>query len=98
MTIEWVAIGLMGLVTLLTRVTGVGLARWIPKTPFWERFVHHLPTTLLVSIAVPAFANGDLILMLAALVTLMAAMLGLPLVVCMAIGIASVALQRLLAV
>jgi uncharacterized membrane protein len=98
MTIEWVAIGLMGLVTLLTRVTGVGLARWIPKTPFWERFVHHLPTTLLVAIAVPAFANGDLVLKLAALVTLTAAMFGLPLVVCMAMGIATVALQRLLVV
>jgi uncharacterized membrane protein len=98
MTIEWVAIGLMGLVTLLTRVTGVGLARWIPKTPFWERFVHHLPTTLLVAIAVPAFANGDLVLTLAALVTLTAAMFGLPLVVCMMMGIATVALQRLLAV
>jgi uncharacterized membrane protein len=93
-TIEWIAIALMGVVTFVTRVAGVGLARWIPQTPFWQRFVNHLPTTLLVAIAVPAFVSGDFVLTLAAVATLVTASFGLHLIFCMAVGMASVALLR----
>jgi uncharacterized membrane protein len=94
--LEWLAIGLMGLVTFVTRAAGVGLARWIPQTPFWQSFVQHLPTTLLVAIAAPAFATGDPILTIAAVATLLAAMRGLNLVVCMLLGAGVVALLRVL--
>jgi uncharacterized membrane protein len=94
--LEWLAIGLMGLVTFVTRAAGVGLARWIPQTPFWQSFVQHLPTTLLVAIAAPAFATGDAVLTIAAGVTLLAAMRGLNLVVCMFLGAGVVALLRAL--
>lgn len=94
--VEWAAIATMGAVTFLTRVAGVGLARWIPQTFFWRRLMHHLPTTLLVAIAVPAFASGDLPVTAAAAVTLVVAAWGLNLVVCMAAGTATVALLRLL--
>jgi uncharacterized membrane protein len=93
---EWLAIGLMGLVTFVTRAAGVGLARWIPRTPFWQSFVQHLPTTLLVAIAAPAFATGDLILTIAASMTLLAAIRGLNLIVCMLLGAGVVALLRAL--
>lgn len=94
-SIEWLAIGLMGLVTFATRVAGVGLADWIPKTPFWRRCVGYLPTTLLVAIATPAFASGDVALTLAAAATLVAAAFGVHLVACMAMGMATVALLRI---
>jgi uncharacterized membrane protein len=94
--LEWLVIGLMGLVTFVTRVAGVGLARWVPQTPFWQSFVQHLPTTLLVAIAAPAFASGDPILTIAAIVTLLAATRGLNLIVCMSLGVGVVALMRAL--
>jgi uncharacterized membrane protein len=94
-SIEWIAIGLMGAVTFFTRVAGVGLAKWIPETFFWQRLMHHLPTTLLVAIAVPAFLSGDIAMTVAAVVTLVVAALGLNLVICMAAGMATVALLRL---
>jgi uncharacterized membrane protein len=95
-TLEWIAIGLMGIVTFVTRVAGVGLAKWIPQTPFWRRFVNYLPATLLVAIAAPVFASGDLALTLAAALTLLCALSGLHLVACMGVGMAAVALLRLL--
>lgn len=94
-TVEWLAIGLMGIVTLMTRVAGVGMARYIPRTLFWQRFMNHLPTTLLVAIAVPAFITGDVAVTLAAAATALAAIFGLNLVVCMTIGVGCVALLRL---
>lgn len=94
-TIEWLAIALMGLVTLVTRVAGVGMARWIPRTLFWQRFMNHLPTTLLVAIAVPAFMSGDPAMTLAAGITALVAMSGLNLVVCMTVGVGCIALLRL---
>jgi uncharacterized membrane protein len=94
--LEWLVIGLMGLVTFVTRVAGVGLARWIPQTPFWQSFVQHLPTTLLVAIAAPAFASGDPILTIAAVVTLLAATRGWNLIICMSLGVGVVALMRAL--
>ena len=95
-TIEWIVIGLMGLVTLFTRLAGVGLAGWIPETPFWQRFLNHLPATLLVAISVPAFLSGDFVLTAGAAVTLVVAAFGLQLVTCMAIGVGTVALLRLI--
>lgn len=94
-TIEWLIIGVMGVVTLITRVAGVGLARWIPQTPFWQRFMNYLPATLLVAIAVPSFASGDVALSIAAALTLASAAFGLNLVASMTIGVASVALLRI---
>jgi uncharacterized membrane protein len=95
-TSEWIVIGLMGVVTLATRIAGVGMARWIPQTPFWRSFVSYLPATLLVAIAAPVFASGDPALTAAATLTLLCAAVGLHLVVCMGVGIGSVALLRLL--
>lgn len=93
--IEWLAIALIGLVTLVTRIAGVGLARFVPQTAFWRSFINHLPTTLLVAIAAPAFATGDFALTAGAIVTLWAAVSGLHLVACMSIGVGTVALLRL---
>lgn len=95
--IEWLAIGAMGVVTFATRVAGTWLARWIPRTPRWNRFMQALPGTLLVAIVAPAFVTGDPIHLAAALVTLAIAMRGAHLVVSMAAGVACVALLRALA-
>src|SRR3954468_7326338 len=92
--IEWAVIGLMGLVTLTTRVAGVAMARWIPQTPFYERFMTYLPATLLVAIAVPSFATGDIPLTIAAVLTLIFAACRFNLVVSMGVGVAAVALLR----
>src|SRR3954452_681687 len=92
--IEWTVIGLMGLVTLTTRVAGVGMARWIPQTPFWQRFMNYLPATLLVAIAAPSFATGDLPLTVAAVLTLVFAAYHFNLVVSMGVGVMAVALMR----
>lgn len=95
-TIEWMVIAMMGLVTLVTRLAGVGMASWIPQTPFWQRFLNHLPATLLVAISVPAFLTGDVVLTAGAIVTMVVAAFGLQLVTCMGIGVATVALLRLI--
>ena len=94
MTNKWLVIGLMGAVTLATRLGGVSMARYIPQTPAWRRFMHHLPTTLLVAIAAPAFFSGDPVLTAAAAATLLVAALGLHLVGSMAVGVLTVALLR----
>lgn len=93
-TVEWLIIGLMGLVTLATRVAGVGMARWIPQTPYWQRFMNYLPATLLVAIAVPSFATGDLPLTIAAVLTLVFAAFRFNLAISMGVGVAAVALLR----
>jgi uncharacterized membrane protein len=93
---EWVVIALMGVVTLFTRIVGVALVRWIPQTFFWQRFMQHLPSTLLVAIVVPGFISGDTVLTMAAALTLLTAALGLHFVASMGLGIASVALLRLI--
>ena len=92
--IEWLVIGLMGIVTLTTRVAGVAMARWIPQTPFWQRFMNYLPATLLVAIAVPSFATGDLPLSVAAVLTLVFAAYRFNLIVSMGVGVMAVALMR----
>ncbi len=56
---EWFAIFAVGLVTLATRVGGVYLRVLIPETPFWQRFFEHVPTALLVAIAMPYLTAGD---------------------------------------
>jgi uncharacterized membrane protein len=94
MTNKWLVIGLMGAVTLATRLGGVSMARYIPQTPAWRRFMHHLPTTLLVAIAAPAFFSGDLVLTAAAAVTLLVAAAGLHLVGSMTVGVLTVAFLR----
>ncbi|MEZ5740737.1 MAG: AzlD domain-containing protein [Burkholderiaceae bacterium] len=93
-TLGWVAIGLLGLVTLATRVGGVYLGRFLPSTPFWQRFLQQLPSTLLVAIALPAFLHGEAAQLVAAAVTLLVATRRVNLVIVMAIGMASVALMR----
>lgn len=94
MPTDWLAIVLIGLVTFFTRVGGVGLANWIPQTPFWQRLLGHLPATLLVSIALPAFVTGNVATTVAAVVTLLVATARSNLVLCMAAGMATVALLR----
>jgi uncharacterized membrane protein len=91
---EWALIGLMGIVTLTTRVAGVAMARWIPQTPFYQRFMTYLPATLLVAIAVPSFATGDIPLTVAAVLTLIFAACRFNLIVSMGVGVAAVALLR----
>lgn len=93
-TFAWLAIVLMGLVALLTRVAGVSLARWMPSTPFWQRFFAYLPGTLLLSIAVPSFLSGDLAVVTASSLVLVVAMFRVNLVIAMVVGIATVALLR----
>ena len=93
----WLAIGLIGLVSYLTRVIGVPIAAWIPKTAFWQRFFESLPSCLLVSIAVPSFVSGRPAEMAGALVTLLLAMRKLNLIVAMIGGILTVAAWRSLA-
>lgn len=92
--IEWLAIAAMGVVTFATRVLGTSLARWIPRTPRWNRFMQALPGTLLVAIVAPSFVTGDRIHLIAAIVTLALAMRGAHLVVAMTAGVACVALLR----
>jgi uncharacterized membrane protein len=92
--VEWALIGLMGIVTLATRVAGVGMARWIPQTPYWQRFMNYLPATLLVAIAIPSFATGDIPLTIAAVLTLVFAAFRFNLVVSMGVGVTAVALLR----
>jgi uncharacterized membrane protein len=92
--LEWLAIGAMGVVTFSSRVLGVSLARWIPRTPKWDRFMHVLPGTLLVSIIAPYFASGSGTLTAAAAITLFVAARGSHLVISMAVGVGCVALLR----
>lgn len=92
---EWLLIGVLGIVTLFTRVAGVGLAKWVPRAYFWQRVMHHVPATLLVAICIPAFAGGDELVAAAAAITLVCAVFSLPLVVCMGIGMGAVALMRM---
>lgn len=91
---SWLAIGLLGLVTLATRVGGASLGRFLPSTPFWQRFLQQLPSTLLVAIALPAFLHGESAQLVAAAVTLAVATRRLNLVFVMAIGMATVAMMR----
>ncbi len=93
----WTAIVLLGVISYFTRAGGVTLARWIPRTAFWERFFSTLPSTLLIAIAVPSFVSGRPDLIAGALITLLLAMRKLNLVLSMAGGILTVALWRLLA-
>ncbi|HEU4604397.1 MAG TPA: AzlD domain-containing protein [Steroidobacteraceae bacterium] len=93
-TLEWVAIGLLGLVSASTRIAGVPLARWIPRTLFWRRFMNYLPSTLLAAVAVPSFVTGDFAITAAAVLTLLAAACRLNLVISMSVGVATVALLR----
>jgi uncharacterized membrane protein len=90
-TLEWIAIGLLGVVAAFTRIAGVRLARWIPQTFFWRRFMHHLPATLLAAVAVPSFVTGDVAVTAAAALTLIVAACRFNLVVSMAVGVATVA-------
>ncbi|MEZ5726691.1 MAG: AzlD domain-containing protein [Burkholderiaceae bacterium] len=92
----WVAIGAMGVVTLLTRVGGVYLGRFMPTTPFWRRFLDHLPATLLLAIAVPTVFGGEPAQTLGAIATFALATRRLNLVVTMAGGMAVVAALRAL--
>jgi uncharacterized membrane protein len=93
-TLEWVVIGLLGIVAASTRIGGMQLARWIPRTPFWQRFMNYLPGTLLVAVAVPAFVTGDSTITAAAAVTLVVAALRFNLAITMAVGVGTVALIR----
>jgi uncharacterized membrane protein len=95
-TLEWIAIGLLGMVSTFTRIAGAGLARWIPQTPFWRRFMQHLPATLLAAVAVPSFVTGDVAITLAAALTLIAAACRFNLAISMAVGVATVAGLRAL--
>lgn len=90
----WLAIGAMGLVTLVTRVGGVYLGRFVPTTPFWRRFLDHLPATLLLAIAVPSVFSGEAAQVAGAALTLVLAARRLNLIVAMAGGMAVVALLR----
>ena len=92
--LEWFAIALMGVVTFATRVLGVSLARWIPRTPGWNRFMEVLPGAMLIAIVTPYFASGSLTLTAAAAVTLVVSARGTPLVASMLIGVGFVALLR----
>ena len=90
----WLAIALLGFVSYLTRIIGVPLAGWIPRTAFWQRFFASLPSCLLVSIAIPSFVSGRPAEMAGALVTLLLAMRKMNLIVAMSGGILTVALWR----
>lgn len=91
---EWFVIGLMGLVTFTTRVAGVQVAKWLPRTPFWTRFVQHLPASLLVAIATPSLTQADPALLGAAWLTLAIAATGVHFVLAMSVGLGAVALSR----
>ncbi|MEZ5650055.1 MAG: AzlD domain-containing protein [Burkholderiaceae bacterium] len=90
----WLAIATMGLVTLATRVGGVYLGRFVPSTPFWRRFLDHLPATLLLSIAVPTIFGGEVEQVLGAVVTFVLAARRVNLIFAMAGGMAVVAAMR----
>lgn len=92
--LEWLAIGLMGVVTFATRVMGASLARWIPRTPKWIRFMEALPGAMLIAIVAPYFASGSMTLTAAAVVTLIVSARGAPLVASMLAGVGCVALLR----
>ncbi len=96
-TEAWTAIVLLGIVSYFTRVGGVTLARWIPRTLFWERFFSTLPSTLLVAISVPSFVSGRPDLIAGAVVTLVLATRKINLILSMSGGILTVALWRLFA-
>lgn len=93
-TTAWLAIGLMFLVVLFTRVAGVTMAAWMPSTPFWQRFFKFLPGTLLISISVPSFLSSEWAIVVASALVLGLAMLRVNLVVTMIVGVISVALMR----
>lgn len=93
----WLAIGAMGLVTLVTRVGGVYLGRFVPRTAFARRFLDHLPATLLLSIAVPSVFSGEPAQAAGAVVTLLLAARRANLIVAMAAGMLTVAALRALA-
>jgi|SRR4051812_36744509 uncharacterized membrane protein len=93
-TLEWVVIGMLGIVAASTRITGLQLARWIPRTSFWQRFMNYLPATLLAAVAVPSFVTGDTAITAAAALTLVTAALRFNLAITMAVGVGTVALLR----
>jgi uncharacterized membrane protein len=93
-TLEWLVIGMLGIVAASTRIAGVQLARWIPRTPFWQRFMNYLPATLLAAVAVPSFVTGDSAITTAAAVTLVVAAFRFNLAISMTVGVATVALLR----
>jgi branched chain amino acid efflux pump len=95
-TLEWVIIGMLGIVAASTRIAGVQLAQWIPRTPFWQRFMNYLPGTLLAAVAVPSFVTGDTAITAASALTLVTAALRFNLAISMVVGVGTVALVRAL--
>lgn len=90
----WLAIALMGVVAFFTRAGGLWLARWMPDSPFWHRFLDHLPGTLLLAIVVPYFLSGEPAAFAGACVALGLAIARVNLVLVMAVSMAVVALLR----
>ena len=93
----WTTILLLGMVTLFTRVAGVVAARWIPQSPFAQRFFRYLPGTLLITLAVPPLSSGEPAQIAGVVAVLAVAMRGASVVVAMLIGMAVVAAVRALA-
>ena len=60
MTDTWLAITGMALATYLTRLGGIWLVARVTMTPRLERWLNHLPATILVAIVAPLVLAGDL--------------------------------------
>ncbi|HUG62294.1 MAG TPA: AzlD domain-containing protein [Methylomirabilota bacterium] len=86
------AIVMMGFATYLTRVAGLYLADRLPRSGAVRVALDALPPAVLTAVMAPAVLTGP-IEMVAGLLTALAA-LRLPLIVAVAVGIASVAAMR----
>jgi len=64
-----ILIGLMALVTLVTRFGGVWIMSFIPISPRVESFINAMSGSVLIAILVPVAVEGDLAARLALLAT-----------------------------
>ena len=84
----------MAAAVYLIRAGGLFLARRVTPTPRVEAFLAHLPGTMFVALIVPTIIEGGILYIGAAIATLAAARLRVPMVLSMALGIGTLLVLR----